>query len=96
MKRKRKISFVKSELDKEWYGYYDYSYKQIEDGSIIDTIYRVLEKNNFSTSILSYIKLTSSLFYDCYIELKCDKQTFNLFCKDFVISLKGYISNIKY
>lgn len=95
MKRKRRIYFSKAHLNIKYIDEDNYTYSMISDSEIYKWVYNELSKDN-RISLLSKIYCTDNLFKDCFIELKCNKDTFYYFCNQFIIFFNKYIDNIKF
>jgi len=101
MKRKRRIYFKKTELNKEYYSGNNwlesgYSYSMIEDAGIYQIIYQFLEEKQLPLSTLSKTCFRNNSFKNCYIELKCNEDIFYSFCRDFIRLLDKYIEDIEF
>lgn len=101
MKRKRRIYFKKTELNKEYYSGNNwlesgYSYSMIEDAGIYQIIYQILEEKQLPLSTLSKTCFRNNSFKKCYIELKCNEDIFHSFCRDFIRLLDKYIEDIEF
>lgn len=101
MKRKRRIYFKKTELNKEYYtgnNWFEsgYTYSAIEDAGIYQIIYQILEEKQLPLSTLSKVYFKNDLFHKNYIELKCNKDIFYSFCRNFIKLLDKYIEDIEF
>lgn len=99
MKRKRRIYFNKVRKNKEYFDssnwwYSCYSYIVINDSDIYIGVYNIL--NKMKDISLSKIYCVDNIFDKCFIELKCNKQTFHSFCNSFISLFNEDIENIKF